>query len=447
MALVFVSRSILNPQFEKFYTYWCDKFPSVADNGPAHEALGVIKEMIRLNKELVDPSTMSEEDAKAQSIMTDEQKKAQREEDDVYLCNVAEDFMSSFKPFVTMLKKWDDRLLDQKECHFLHVLDIRSKWYPPLGSPPGTPAALSDVDKEYIKYFLNTVYLMCEIFIACPKSVMAKLSNLVKDLFNKMWIEKKEFPKKEFTDGAKAILADVEPDDVSVMSAYFWEFIVSKYTPILALSKGNKNAMLRTLIKAVQDEKGRKLILGQITPFVESIKNRVGPSDMIIDGDKESIEYAGKLAGDTPEAKAARKEEKERILVCIIDAVAEVLDERKEMVQQLMANPENGMELFFENLGPWLMKFSGLAGPTPEEQKKMVEVEQKRITDTYLSEGPQFKRKVKLVTGAAASAAVSTAAPSTTPSTAPAVTATSPPAPATAGVAGSTGGYGYMSRR
>jgi hypothetical protein len=373
MALQFLSRAIWNSYIHTFITQYCDNFP----------------ELTHANTVLKDTLTkLLEKNLKMQmrevSASDDEKSDPETDEDDRQeLVIISQMFIDSFRPFADRLKACDEGLLAESKCVFLQHLQINRKWW---------NGALDDADKDEIWKFLNGAYLILEIFVCTPPAIMRKLETMVGELFDKVVRKKKEFVKSEFTAAAKTILHDIKTDDIHNMTEYFWEFITSKFTPIYALVPESYHTKIVWLLKAVQLKSGREYLMSHISPLVEDVKKRVGKTSLGLDEKEGKIIYDDDLKGDGEDTKEKIKKEKERILECIIDAIADVLAKNKGLLKKIVDNPAEGMSLLMGALVPVMAGFVDIAksdhGSEEETKRAQDEKEEK-----YLKGAPVLARK------------------------------------------------------
>jgi hypothetical protein len=379
MAFAFICKSVLNGKFNAFFEKWNTNFPDLKH--AKRVLLDTSRDLVDLNKMLLKRAAEGKGDP-----TVDEKNQ---------LTSMGKLFMHSFRPHAARLKRCDETLIREPTCTFLRHMEIRTKWMAPAAGAAPAAKTLSDEDKKDVFHWLNYMYLVCEMFVVCPEPVMRKLEVLIGGLFYKVVTLKQKFNKAEFLVGAKGIMADLNQETVTVLTDYFWEFIISPFTPILALTPEKHHKILKPLLKGVQDEKSRSILMGEIAPLVSKVTSRVGHTDLAYNEDGGKLGFTGELAGDSKEARDKQTKEKERILEHIIDAVAEVLDENKDLVNRLMAEPENGLSLLMVKLAPIVFKMIGLGGgASDEEEIKQREEERKHRADAYLGDLPVFTRDI-----------------------------------------------------
>lgn len=336
MALEFICKSVWNKFVHEFLDDYCKNFPQLTHSAQFRDEVGTL---------------LDNDDAKLEHD------------------KIAKLFIKSFQPVVERLKKCDETLRSEGKCTFILWLQLGKIW-----------SGLSKAQKENVWGFLNSAYLLLQIFIITPDLMMKKLETLIRNLYGKVVVRKEEFDKAEFTASAKTLLHDVNNEDISIMTDFFWELITSKYTPIYSLVKDpNWHGRIHTFIQLLKRDSGRKLVMDYLAPVIKDVKTRVGDSGIGYDEEKNEFVYSEELSGDSKEAKEAKRKSQERVLECIIDTVGSILSKRKDLVEKMTSNPTEGMKLMMKEFADIITNFTtgGLYGAGADDSAKVEEDEKK----------------------------------------------------------------------
>lgn len=396
MALQFISRAIFNKYLQQFTSQFYESFPELTHLKSELDdtLIGLLQdnELLKYNEKkrtmLTEsiakgergPLTATELKEQEDEIVNDEQIKND-------LDIIAKIFLNSFKNFGDRLKACDEGLLAEKECVFLHHLQLNRVWWDE-NNVKGS-SKLDDNDKLEVWAYLNGAYLILEIFVVTPPEVIKKIEDMIGDLFHKLVTKKDKFDKPEFMAVAKEVIHDIKTEDITNITDYFWDFITSEFTPIYHLLPESFHSKTRIALKMVQDKDGRDQLMKIITPLVDDVKRRVGSTSMRVDEKEGKIIYEKELMGDSKEAIEGRRKEKERILECIIDAIAEILSKETGLVDTFKENPEEGLKELMKKLGPMVTSFFNGANIKKEEDSKREKEERDGI---YLKGAPTIRR-------------------------------------------------------
>ena len=358
MALQFISKSVWNEYMYRFVKDYCDNFPELTHARAELETR--LKDLVEL-KDRPTGDISEEEDERKQLVL------------------ISEMFIESFKPFATRLKECDETVFKEPDCLFVRHLQLLKVW----------KSEFSEEDKQEVWKILNGAYLILELVICTPEHIMAKLEKMIGELFDRVVVKKKDFVKSDFTASAKIILRELDQESINRMTEYFWQFITSRFTPIYALVDEQYHYVIHPLLQGVQSEKGRKFLMTKMSPLVENIKSRVGKTSIMIDEKSGAVNYDGDLKdGDLKELIERRMKEKERILECIIDAMADVLSRNKDMIKNLMENPADGLKALMKDFIPTitgLVTATGLGGGGVAKHEEEMEREKEEY---YLKGAP-----------------------------------------------------------
>ena len=350
-ALDFICRSILNAYLLPFFEAYCNEFPELKH--PREVLYNLLLKVVEREKadtsSIVDiPSSQSE----------DEEKKKMKEVKETTA--IAEMFIKSFRPpFAERLKKSDETLLDEKEaCEFLRHLQLKKVW----------KTKMTPHQKKNTWHYLNGAYLILEMFVLLPPLILSQLETIITEHFNQVVRLKREFQKDKFKEDLKVVIHTLKDEEMKQIAMFFWEFITSQHTPVYALIDEKFHDKIHILLSTVKSEQGRKFLMSQMGPFVDSLKKKAG--DVALEFDGTTVKYAEELKVETEEVLAKRKATKEKLLFGIIDALGEVLGDNKDLVNQLIEEPSKGMSILMTNLIPAFLGMAKLqkTGDTEEEK-------------------------------------------------------------------------------
>lgn len=275
-----------------------------------------------------------------------EKEKKIEEYKNLELVLVSKLFLDSFRPYAHLLKTRNIELLKKRDCMFIKYLELNKVW----------TTKMTEEDHNDIWSILNGAYLILELIVCTPPAIMERLEMMISNLFTQVVVEKQDFVKEEFTANANIILRDLDQASITKMTDYFWEFITSKNTPIFAIVEDKRyHKIIDPIIKAIQSDAGRKIIAGHMAPLVDDIKNRVGDTIIKYDEKGNSLGFDDEAAitgVETTEIKEMRNKEKERILSCVIDALAEIISKNKTMLRDMLDHPAKGMEKLLSGIVP-----------------------------------------------------------------------------------------------
>jgi hypothetical protein len=307
-----------------------------------------MKENIKLYEEMRERKEIREK----QGVEMSEDEKLDEIEDNKDLVAIAEMFIASFKKHQNLLKKCDEELFKKDDCLFVRHLQLLKVW----------ENELDEKQRYTIWSVLNGGYLILELIICTPEKIMQKLENMIGEMFDNVVVKKMEFDKKKFIDDAKLILRQVDKEATTLMTRYFWEFITSKFTPIYALVDEEHHYIIKPLLAGVQNERGRDFLMSKISPLVNDVKKRVGPTSIVVDEKTGVVKYNDDLPSGDPEAEEKRLKERERILECIIESIADIFSRNRETIDNLFADPSKGFKSLMKEFVPTVMGLVGAAG-------------------------------------------------------------------------------------
>jgi hypothetical protein len=349
MALSFISRAIWNSYSLDFIKGYCDAFPQLKHT--QESILKILNQLVTSNVD-IQAREIARSSTPESAPLTPEEKDQIFKDEEVKrkMSMISQLFIDSFSPFEKQLKSCDEKLFLEKKCVFLQHMQLKKVW---------SSASMTEDDKKNIWHFLNGAYLILQLLIVTPKDIVTKLEKLVSDLFTKVVRNKEKFEKSVFMKSAKTMIHDVETKDISKITDYFWEFISSEFTPIFALLPETYHSKVNIALKIVNSKNGRDYIMKKISPLVNDVKERVGSTNFEVDEDG-NVKYNdgdgkedGKLS--VKELENKKRAEKERILECIIDSVASILEKKNDLVKKMIDNPKEGFSLMIEG-------FTSLAG-------------------------------------------------------------------------------------
>jgi len=408
MAFNFIVKSIWNPFMEPVFEGYCKEFKELKN---AHDRLNLgMKDNIELYKEIQNKkeeitrarlylesvskmSSLSREQKeqmeKYKKLILDSESKVAKDnemEDNAQLTEIASLFVESFKHFPERLKTCDEKLFIDEKCFFLRHLETYRVW----GNE-----RMTEEKKVQFWAALNGAYLILEIILCIPEITMKKLEELISEMFETMMIKKQEFDKSRFISSAKLIQRQLDKESSSKIARYFWEFITSKFTPIYALVDQEYHYIVQPLLAGVQNERGRNFLLEKISPIVDDVKKRVGKTSIIIDEKTGDVKYDDEGHSD-PKAEEKRQQERERLLECIIESVADVLSRNKKVVDDLINDHEKGFKSLMKDLIPTLITLaatSGIGGSNVEESSEEKKEREEKENKEFTKGAPTLRKK------------------------------------------------------
>lgn len=341
MAFEFVCRLMWNPYMLTFMDSYCKLFPELLYAQDIKRRLARLVQHAQADNifknedkdvSIREISIRDVRDAKDIRDIKEEKKRPNYKQ-------IGEMFLNSFKPFHDRIKKCDETIFPDKRCEFARYLELNSKWWP----KPGTDKTeLVKQDKEDIWHYFNGGYLILEIFVHTPETVIRDLEGLIQDHYNRIVREKKEFDKDKFKKSAYDVLDKLETKNLTTLTKYIRDYIVSPYTPIYDLLPPTYHNKIHTFCSIIKSESGQRFFMSQFAPLMERVKKKV-PDSMIEIDDEGNVKYGDELKDNNPENIEKRKKERQRLLMGIVDVLAEVIDENKDNLARLSEDPDKGI--------------------------------------------------------------------------------------------------------
>lgn len=313
----FICGALWNHQAQAFLKKWCQTFPEL--DYAKKRLLEVLNQVI-ISEDMRHPD----------------------------VSKVANIFMDSFsKPgFKQMLKECNIQLLKEKDCSFLRAIEVTRIW-----------KQLTPAFKDELWMFLNSGYLMLEIFVNVPDTVIEKFERIIKQVNSRVIVNREPFNKQEFIEQCKDLIHDLDMRDVYKLTEYFWEFIISEYSPVKSYVPADYKEYYEDFVSMINNPTGRDFILQKIQPAIGIVKNKIGDKVSIVIDEKEGIiDYGEELKGESKEAEQKRREAKEQVLIAVVDVIGELLAKNEGLVQNLVQNPTEAMPQLLKKAMPYFIK-------------------------------------------------------------------------------------------
>lgn len=233
-------------------------------------------------------------------------------------------------------------LFKDPSCLFFRHLQIASVWN-----------HWTIEEKNNFWKWLNGVYLIVQIFHILPATTLIQLQNIIRGLYQSCMVEKQQFNKAQFLEDSKKIIHNLKIDEVTKMTNYFWEFVLSEDTPIFDLMPIKYHDHLKIGLDIVQSDLGRKMLLSQMQPVLKNFEKKLEGSGITVSQEDGTLNIVANDSNNEDEERA----KKEHLLVSVVEVVASVLEEHDDVVQEILSNPSNGLFVFGREFGPKIIDF------------------------------------------------------------------------------------------